>query len=177
MVLQINFYGENLMYRRNLIDITSEPKNDVYRHLIDLAFDLCDEFTLVIREEFKLNDKGKSILEKLNDHLIEMKKQSEWPGTILGCEDFAYVYHYHASPEAREIIKEVSNSLYGWMQRDFPEDLSFYKSGKPWLVNTAHEKISYILSEDESEIDRIMSIKGLKARKVSREFETLFNWY
>ncbi|RXA21455.1 stage III sporulation protein AH [Methanosarcina sp. MSH10X1] len=157
--------------------ITSEPKNDVYRRLIDLAFDLCDEFTLVIRKEIKLNDKGKSILEKLNDHLIEMKKQSEWPGTILGCGRLAYVYHYHTSPEAREIIKEVSNSLYGWVQCDFPEDLSFYKSGKPWLVNTAHERDSYILSEDESEIDRVTNIKGLKLRKASREFETLSDWY
>ena len=163
------------MYRRNLIDIASEPKNDVYRHLIDLAFDLCDRFTLVVYEETKLDDKGKSILEKLNDHLMEMKKQSEWPGTIL-CDQFAYVYYYRASPEAREIIKEVSNSLYSsWI---WPlEDLSFYKNGKPWLVNTAHEKISYILSDDESEIDRIMSIEGLKARKASGAFKTLSNWY
>jgi hypothetical protein len=164
------------MYRRNLISITSEPKNDVYRRLIDLAFDLCDEFTLVIRKEIELNDKGKSILEKLNDHLIEMKKQSEWPGTILGCGHFAYVYYYHTSLEAREIIKEVSNSLYGWVQRDFPEDLSFYKSGKPWLVNIAHEEISYILSEDESEIDRITNIKGLKVRRASRDLKPS-NWY
>lgn len=176
MVLQINFYGENLMYRRNLISITSEPKNDVYRCLIDLAFDLCDEFTLVLKNDSYLKDNEESILEKLNDHLIEMKKQSEWPGTILGC-GFAYVYHYHASLEAREIIKEVSNSLYGSWIWPNPEDLSFYKSGKPWLVNIAHEKISYILSEDESEIDRITNIKGLKVRKASREFETLSNWY
>jgi len=86
------------MYRRNFISITSEPKNDVYRRLIDLAFDLCDRFTLVVYEETKLDDKGKSILEKLNDHLIEMKKQSEWPGTIL-CDQFAYVYYYRVSPD------------------------------------------------------------------------------
>lgn len=167
----------NLMYKRNLMYITSEPRNDVYRHLIDLAFDLCDEFILVIRKEIELNDNGKSILEKLKPYLIEMKKQSEWAGTILGGGRTAYVYHYRTDTHAREIIKEVSNSLYGWVQSDFPEDLSFYKSGKPWLVNTAHERDSYIFSEDKSEIDGIANIKCLKLRKASREFETLSNWY
>lgn len=143
--------------------ITSEPQNDVYRHLVCLAFDLCDEFILVVRKDLCLNDNAKSVLEKLNDHLKEMKKQSEWAGTkLLG--HTAYVYHYHTSPEAREIIKEVSNSLYSWMQPNLPEDLSFYKSGKPWLVNTAHENQSFILSEDKSEIDRIVNIKGLEIR-------------
>ncbi|MGA9188190.1 MAG: stage III sporulation protein AH [Methanosarcina sp.] len=148
-----------------MINITSEPKNDVYRLLVDLAFDLCDEFILVVRKDLclKSNDNAKSVLEKLNDYLIEMKEQSEWAGTKL-LRHTAYVYHYHTSPEAREIIKEVSNSLYSWMQPNLPEDLSFYKSGKPWLVNTAHEKQSFILSEDKSEIDRIVNIKGLEIR-------------
>jgi hypothetical protein len=50
------------------------------------------------------------------------------------------------------------------MYPNLPEDLSFYKSGKPWLVNTAHERQSFILSEDKSEIDIIVNIKGLKIR-------------
>ena len=147
-----------------MIIIDSEPKSDVYWHLIDLAFDICDEFILVVRKEIDLNDKGKSVLEKLNPHLEEMKEQSKWAGTELACGRTAYVYHYHINPEAREIIKEVSNSLYAWMQQNFPEDLSFYKNGKPWLANIAHEKMSYILSENKSEIDRIVNIKGLEIR-------------
>jgi hypothetical protein len=50
------------------------------------------------------------------------------------------------------------------VQQNFPEDLSFYKNGKPWLANIAHEKMSYILSENKSEIDRIVNIKGLEIR-------------
>lgn len=148
-----------------MININIEPKNDTYRLLVDLSFDLCDEFILVVRKDLclKPNDSAKSVLEKLNDYLKEMKEQSEWAGTEL-LEHTAYVYHYHTSPEAREIIKEVSNSLYSWVQPNLPEDLSFYKSGKPWLVNTAHEKQSFILSEDKSEIDRIVNIKGLEIR-------------
>lgn len=55
----------------NLMYITSEPRNDVYRYLIDLAFDLCDEFILVTRKEIELNDNGKSILEKLKPYLMK----------------------------------------------------------------------------------------------------------
>lgn len=148
-----------------MISIISEPKNNVYRLLVDLAFDLCDEFILVVHKKYcsDLNDNAKAVLEKLNDDLKEMKEQSEWAGTeLLG--HTAYVYHYYTSPEAREIIKKVSNSLYSWMYPDLPEDLSFYNSGKPWLVNTAHERQSFILSEDKSEIDRIVNIKGLMIR-------------
>ncbi len=148
-----------------MICIISEPKNDVYRRLVDLAFDLCDEFILVVHKKYysDLNDNAKFLLEKLNDYLIKMKEQSEWAGTkLLG--HTAYIYHYHTSPEAREIVKKVSKSLYSWMYPDLPEDLSFYKNGKPWLVNTAHEEQSFILSEDKSEIDKIMNIKGLKIR-------------
>jgi hypothetical protein len=145
--------------------ITSEPKNDIYRRLLDLAFDLCDEFILVVRKEqsLELNENAKSVLEKLNDHLKEIKEQTEWAGTIL-YEHTAYVYHYNTSPKAGEIIKEVSNSLYAWIHPDLPEDLSFYKNGKPWLVNTAHDKQSFIFSEDKSEINRVASIKGLEIK-------------
>jgi hypothetical protein len=78
--------------------IASEPKNDVYRHLLDLAFDLCDEFILVVRKEqsLELNENAKSVLEKLNDHLKEIKEQTEWAGTIL-YEHTAYVYHYNTA--------------------------------------------------------------------------------
>ncbi|MFS0643616.1 hypothetical protein [Siminovitchia sp. 179-K 8D1 HS] len=47
--------------------------------------------------------------------------------------------------------------------KNLPEDLSFLKKGKPWLVNIAHEEESDIMSEkSEYWIKRIGDIKGLK---------------
>jgi len=145
--------------------ITSDPKNDVYKSLIDLAFDVCDEFILVVHKESGLicNDSGMLILQRLADSLKETTEQTKWAGTEL-YKDTVYVYHYSTDTQAREIIKEVSSSLYGWVHPDFPEDLCFYKNGKPWLINTAHERQSHILTEDKAEIDRILNIKGLEIR-------------
>lgn len=145
--------------------ITSDPQNDVYKSLIDLSFDVCDEFILVVRKDAGLNfnDNGKLVLQKLNGSLKEMREQSKWAGTELRGST-AYVYYYGTDNQAREIIKEVSNSLYSWVQPDLPEDLSFIKNGKSWLINTAHERESCILTEDREEINRILNIKGLEAR-------------
>ena len=120
--------------RRLTMLITSEPKNNIYRSLIDLAFDLCDEFILVLHKEYRIFDSAKSIIEKLKPYLIEMKEQSTWAGTQL-YEDTACVYHYRTSTRAREIIKEVSSAFISVDNNlIFPEDLSFYKNGKPWLM-------------------------------------------
>ncbi|EIF15425.1 hypothetical protein MY7_3793 [Bacillus sp. 5B6] len=40
--------------------------------------------------------------------------------------------------------------------------LSFFKDGKEWLVTCSHEEESYIDTEDDKEIQRILSIPGLK---------------
>jgi len=146
-----------------MIVIDSEPKNEVYYSVIDLAFDICDEFILVVERSYppSLNNNGKLILKKLRPFFIEKKKQSEWAGTTLAKGDTAFVYHYRTDPGAKEIIKEVSRSLYDWVHRDFPEDLSFYKNGKPWLVNVSHERISHFNTDDESDIRSIKSIERL----------------
>jgi hypothetical protein len=62
---------------------------------------------------------------------------------------------------ANEILKQVSNSLHGWVQPNLPEDLSFIKNHTPWLIDTSHEYESYIENEDEEEIYKILKIKGL----------------
>jgi hypothetical protein len=97
----------------------------------------------------------------LSGSLIRVKEQSEWPGTILR-GDTAFVNYYWTNDEAKRIIKDVSTSLYFWTHPNLPEDLSFIKHGKPWLINTAHENQCSIETEDEHEITRIIGIRGLK---------------
>ncbi|MBZ9687345.1 stage III sporulation protein AH [Clostridium estertheticum] len=143
--------------------IEIDPKNDVYKNLIDLAFDVCNEFILVVRKNLDLNEYAKIVLEKLKGSLKEMKEESIWAsGQLFG--QTAFVYHYNTDNQARAIIKECSNSLHSWVQPNLPEDLSFIKNDKAWLINTAHEYESYIETEDEEEIDKIIKIKGLKVK-------------
>jgi hypothetical protein len=138
-----------------MVIITKNPKDEVYRNLIDLAFDVCDEFVLVVHTYgLRFSQNAQTILDKLKGSLIEVKERSEEPRL--------FEYHYRTSIEARNLVKKVSVTLYSWLQPGLPEDLSFLKNGKPWLVNIAHEHYSTILTDDLSEINRIKSIPGLE---------------
>ncbi|SPF55746.1 conserved hypothetical protein [Candidatus Desulfosporosinus infrequens] len=96
--------------------------------------------------------------------LKEVKEQFEWPGTIYGGKQPVLVYYYDTDKQAKETLKQASNSVHDWVQPNLPEDLSFIKNHVPWLINTSHEYESYIETEDEEEISKIIKIKGLKIR-------------
>lgn len=145
-----------------MIIIEENPKGETYEKLIDLAFELCDEFHLVVRRDLGSTRQLEPILKELESSLKEMVVTNEWTGTLLGGGQKAKVYYYSADEHARKIVKERADSLYEWMQPNLPEDLSFLKKGKPWLVNIAHEEESYIMSESEYWIKRILDIEGLK---------------
>ncbi|APB84258.1 stage III sporulation protein AH [Bacillus amyloliquefaciens] len=145
-----------------MLIIDHNPKDQLYSELIDLAFEICDEFHLVLRKDMGSLKSFDPLLKKLESSLKVMKEQSEWASTILGDNQKAKVYYYYTDENAKNILKESANSLYSWEQPHLPEDLSFFKDGKEWLVTCSHEEESYIDTEDDKEIQRILSIPGLK---------------
>lgn len=145
-----------------MIIIKQNPKGEVYEKLIDLAFEVCDEFHLVVRRDLGSTRQLEPILKELECSIKEMAVTNEWTGTKLGGGQKAKVYYYRTDETAGKILKERADSLYEWMQPNLPEDLSFLKKGKPWLVNIAHEEESYIMTESEYLIKRISAIEGLK---------------
>ena len=149
------------------ISLENDPKDNVYKNLIDLAFEVCDTFILVVRQSIFFNQNADYLLEELEASLKEVKEQYEWPG-IISAEKPAKIYYYNTDINARIIIKAVTNSLHSWVQPDLPEDLSFIKNGTPWLINTSHEFESYIITENKEEIDKIIQIKGLNIRCIYR---------
>jgi len=145
--------------------IASNPQGNVYRALIECAFQACDEFLLVARPDLPLSEKSIVLLERLSPFLIEKKDQFEWPGTKLGRgegEIPVSVYYYRTDKEAQKILSEVSDTLHSWQFPDLPEDLCFLKDHKSWLSNSAHEQQSYLTIEDEGDIDKICSIENLE---------------
>lgn len=141
--------------------IRTNPKDQVYRDLIDLAFEVCDTFILVVRNDISINDNVNYILEQLEPYLKEVKKQLQWPGTTILGDMPALVYYFNADNGAKKVLKESTNSLHQWVQPNLPEDLSFMKKHEIWLANTSHEYESYILTDDDNEILRLWEIKGL----------------
>ncbi|MBT2214848.1 stage III sporulation protein AH [Virgibacillus dakarensis] len=148
------------MYR-----VKINPENTVYKQLIDLAFNYCDTFHLVIRKDMgKIRDL-KNFLSKLEPSLIELREESEWASTILDGET-AYVYYYNTQDATtRDFIKNSVDSLYSWEQPELPEDLSFFKDGEVWLATSSHENECYILPTNQSEIKDLQNINGLELEK------------
>lgn len=147
--------------------IEENPKNEVYDALMDLAFETCTTFQLILRRDMGNIRALDPILEKLKDSFLEMKLESKWASTILDSDNKAEVYFFQTDDNAKKVVKELSNSLYGWCLSPgmLPEDLSFFKNGSPWLVNCAHENKSYIDTDDQSEIEKLKNIKGLVIRE------------
>ncbi|MEC3608532.1 stage III sporulation protein AH [Bacillus glycinifermentans] len=145
-----------------MLIIDHNPKGHLYSKLVDLAFEICDEFHLVLRKDMGSLKSFDPLLKKLESSLKEMKEQSEWASTILGGNQTAKVYYYYTDENAKNILKESANSLYDWEQPHLPEDLSFFKDGKEWLITCSHEEESYIDTEDDKEIQKILSIPELK---------------
>ncbi|MFS0656891.1 stage III sporulation protein AH [Bacillus sp. 179-C3.3 HS] len=145
-----------------MLIIEKNPKGEQYSKLIDLAFDICDEFHLVLRKDMGSLKSFEPLLKKLESSLKEMKEQSEWASTLLGDDQTAKVYYYYTDENAKSILLEVAQSLYDWEQPNLPEDLSFFKNGEAWLITCSHENESYIDTEDHTEIQRVFNIPKLK---------------
>ena len=143
-----------------MIQVLEEPIGVTYASLISLAFDVCDEFILVERDQIGLHPNAEALLDRLQPYVKEMKRQDEWPGTrLLG--HYADVYYFECNEELKALLLHVSKRLYQWMQPEMPEDLCFLKNGKAWLINSAHERMSVIDTIDRSEILKIREIDGI----------------
>ena len=130
--------------------ITSEPKNKIYRDLLDYAVNKCAFALVVTRPSLPCSGAGIRAFKTLEPYLREERVSSEWPGTRL-LAGTARVLLYQFGPECASVFKELANRLYSWQQPDPPEDLCLLRANEePWLVSIAHERDSFLhLSEDE----------------------------
>lgn len=148
-----------------MYNLDNNPEGQAYKKLLDISFDICDEFILVRRHDMDFDESALRIIEFLGPFLIEMKKSSSWPGTTL-LEQTADVYRYRTAKEAQKVLLDVSQSLYSWVQPELPEDLCFYKNQKSWMANTAHEKQCIFENLSCDDLLRLQEVSGLQIRKL-----------
>lgn len=142
--------------------IQKDPCGSTYRDLIDVCFDVCDQFHFVLRKDMGDLKSFDSFLDQIDVALITMKEESEWASTILGDGQTAKVYYYHTKDEnVKRIIKEAVRSLYEWEMPNYPEDLSFFKDGEVWLSTSSHERECYVFPNDQAEAEKVMNINGI----------------
>ncbi|WP_079707968.1 stage III sporulation protein AH [Paraliobacillus ryukyuensis] len=146
-----------------MILLQKNPSGKTYNDLIDLCFDICDQFHLCLRKDMSSLKSFDKFLNKINPVLVTMKEESEWASTILDEGQTAKVYYYYTKDEnVKRIIKETVNNLYGWEMPNHPEDLSFFKHGEIWLATSSHERECYILP-NKKELSKVMGINGIDA--------------
>lgn len=144
---------------------STEPKGKSYEELIDFAASLCNEFMLVRRKKDNASENVKNLLKDLNEFIIEEKKQQSWHGTRIG--GYALVYYFKLNDITKEIIKKYSEGLYSWIEPLLLQDLCFLKENRePWIINTAHEKFSFISNCSNDEIDKLTSISGIELEEI-----------
>jgi hypothetical protein len=134
--------------------ITSEPKNKIYRDLLDYGVNECAFALIVIRPSLPLSEAGTRALKELEQYLHEERFSSEWPGTTLLAET-ARVLLYQFGSECASVLEELTSSLYSWQQPNLPEDLCLLRANEePWLVSIAHERDSflYLLEDEKSQL-------------------------
>ncbi|WP_231630143.1 stage III sporulation protein AH [Lysinibacillus sp. ZYM-1] len=92
------------------------------------------------------------LIADINYHLIERTIQCEWETTTLG-ENTAYVFYFHLNNATAQYLKERSDSLFGWITPELPEDLMFYQDDQCLLAACSHGGFFMV---DENVWDRFL---------------------
>ena len=127
-----------------VFDIIAEPKAQTYIDLLHFAAFQCESFSLVWRDQFRVEKSADEIKEALQPFLISSVRTAEWPGTkLIGHQ--ATVRHYRVSDESVKLLYRAG-SLYSWLEPNLPEDLAFYGPGeRVWLASISHEHVAWFL--------------------------------
>ena len=84
-------------------------------------------------------------------YVPEIKK---WPGTESK-EKHVIMILFRSCKECRIVMQGMPNFL---TSDELPEDLTFYRGEKPWLVTIPHEQMSYMIDVTEEDIEFVKSI-------------------
>jgi len=123
--------------------ITENIMGQRYQHLIDILAKRCNRFAFVENRQLMENEELRlaavdGLLTPIKSQLIERKVQNEWETTTLG-ENTAFVYYFLLNDTTAQFLKERSDSLFGWITPELPEDLMFYEDKQCLLAACSHE--------------------------------------
>ena len=171
-----------------MLQIISSIIDKSYYRLIDYALMRCDVFTFHVpnynkicvteknKECYPEYDVGYVKTDESNDDFIIYKNNVaskieplqksfihnyydvEYMGSIFGYESEITLVDFNE--EAYGFLK-ATGDLYNWKYPHMPEDLCFFSKGQCWLRSIAHEKLCFIYTDDDLEIQVIKKI-GLK---------------
>ena len=126
-----------------LIMITENLEGKRYQQLIELLARRCNRFAFVENRQLMDDEELRlaiveELIAEIEDQIIERKIQRQWETTALG-EGTAYVFYFLLNNSTAQYLKERSDSLFGWINPELPEDLMFYRDEQCLLAACSHE--------------------------------------
>ena len=116
-----------------------------YMDLLDYCGKHSDSFTLITQlkspySKIPPNLKHDELLKPIEPFLIEqVLGLRQWPGTMM-VAIHNVLNRYKSCKETRKFLAGAPNMLVSQGYLGLPEDICFYRSGKPWLISTSHER-------------------------------------
>jgi hypothetical protein len=130
---------------RHTYDITEEPRDEVYRALVDFCAARAATVLLVLREMDWLDDSARAFISQFQKSALQEQNATEWPGTKLTSRT-ATLFRYRITPDLIDYLKTNADGLYEWQQPERLEDLSFLREdGSTLLATIAHEHDAYVV--------------------------------
>lgn len=149
-----------------MFEIAVEPSGAAYQALISLALQDCATGALITRPNLGHSATAQQFLAALSPWIVEETSVREWPGTTL-VDGVATLHRFEAAPDVEPILRRVDR-LYGWLQPDYPEDLSFYNAdGSVWLGSCSHEGFAYMEAPTRSQHELTSMMPGVYLRRRS----------
>lgn len=139
--------------------IAIEPEGETYQGLLTFACGASVEALLVVMPGIPLSDAAAELLDRLHDLGARRETRSSWPGTKLH-RATADVILVATSGAVLEVLVDGPQTLFGWIQPAWPEDLAFLRSdGSPLLGSISHERDAFLrLLPDE--LAHLMRLAG-----------------
>lgn len=131
-------------HRKVTYDVLKDPRDEVYRGLLDHATTACSGGSLITRDPTALRDRARALLQELAPSITREETVTKWPGTELFLGYTARASWFRFDADVVRTLLKYSSHLYQWVEPDLPEDLCLYRNDDSvWLATIAHEHDAY----------------------------------
>lgn len=155
---------------KNFIDFALSVSDSIAFHIVH--YDVLSPEMLKMREDYQKShpeessddivvnheyyEKMAKIIKPIEEAIISKENAFSYLGYGYGylCETYIIDAQH---PSVRKLLL-IADSMFGWKYPDLPEDVSFFRQGKCWLRNVAHENMMFFENITNYEFELLCKI-------------------
>ena len=121
-------------------DLSTEDFRAILRH----SLDICALGLFVERQGLPASEHERLFRRRCAPYVVEVREQSEWPGTRL-FDSVATVVYFDLNDKVVELLTSDKGSVFDWRWPDMPEDLCLLRmDGSVWFGSISHEHDAWL---------------------------------